>query len=148
MVRELTFASNQFTSQLVNRRPLEVSQTPCREELFLIMTASRRFHRAMTRPFFTKDRISHFELFDRHAEDAIKQMKERFAEGCPVDFQVSSLFDLLPHLAEYCIRRTSSPVSHWTLRQSSCWDATSGRYRRACRTPTTMAKENSLSIET
>ena len=26
-----------------------------------------RFHRTMTRPYFTKDRISHFEMFDRHA---------------------------------------------------------------------------------
>ncbi len=26
-----------------------------------------RFHRTMTRPYFTRDRISHFEMFDRHA---------------------------------------------------------------------------------
>lgn len=25
-----------------------------------------RFHRMMTRPYFSRDRISHFELFDRH----------------------------------------------------------------------------------
>jgi cytoskeletal protein CcmA (bactofilin family) len=42
----------------------------------------------MTRPFFTKDRISHFDLFDRHGEDAINQMKTRFKAGIPVDFQV------------------------------------------------------------
>ncbi|KAG1776001.1 cytochrome P450 [Suillus placidus] len=44
-------------------------------------------HRSMTRPFFSKDRISHFEIFDKHAEDAISQLKIRLREGYPVDFQ-------------------------------------------------------------
>lgn len=44
----------------------------------------------MTRPFFTKDRISHFDIFNRHAEDAISQMKARFKEGYALDFQVSA----------------------------------------------------------
>ena len=43
----------------------------------------------MTRPFFTKDRISHFENFDRHADEAINQIKARFLEGYAVDIQVS-----------------------------------------------------------
>ncbi|KDR74352.1 hypothetical protein GALMADRAFT_250207 [Galerina marginata CBS 339.88] len=46
-----------------------------------------KFHRSMTRPFFSKDRISHFDNFDRHAEAAITQLKHRQAEGFPVDFQ-------------------------------------------------------------
>ncbi|KAG2338542.1 cytochrome P450 [Suillus weaverae] len=46
-----------------------------------------RFHRSMTRPFFSKDRISHFDIFDKHAEDAISQLKIRLREGYPVDFQ-------------------------------------------------------------
>jgi hypothetical protein len=41
----------------------------------------------MTRPFFTKDRISHFDIFDRHAQDAISQLKARLTEGFPVDIQ-------------------------------------------------------------
>lgn len=41
----------------------------------------------MTRPFFSKDRIAHFDIFDRHASDVISQMKRRFREGYPVDFQ-------------------------------------------------------------
>ncbi|KAH7882561.1 cytochrome P450 [Phlebopus sp. FC_14] len=54
-----------------------------------------KFHRSMTRPFFTHDRISHFNIFDRHAEDAINQMKVRFRSGHPVDFQdVISRFTL------------------------------------------------------
>ncbi|KAI0745823.1 cytochrome P450 monooxygenase pc-2 [Earliella scabrosa] len=48
-----------------------------------------KFHRSMTRPFFSKDRISHFELFDRrvHAADAIEQLKSRMREGYAVDWQ-------------------------------------------------------------
>lgn len=41
----------------------------------------------MTRPFFSKDRISDFELFDRHSDQVIAKMKERFKEGIPVDIQ-------------------------------------------------------------
>ncbi|KAH7888187.1 cytochrome P450 [Phlebopus sp. FC_14] len=46
-----------------------------------------KFHRSMTRPFFSKDRISHFDIFEKHAEDAIAQLKARLREGYPVDFQ-------------------------------------------------------------
>ena len=42
----------------------------------------------MTRPFFHKERLSHFEIFDRNADDAIHQLKERLKEGHPVDVQV------------------------------------------------------------
>ena len=41
----------------------------------------------MTRPFFSKDRVGDFELFDRHADQVIAKMKERFKEGTPVDIQ-------------------------------------------------------------
>ncbi|KAJ7703697.1 cytochrome P450 [Mycena rosella] len=46
-----------------------------------------KFHRAMTRPFFKRDRISDFELFDRHSLDAIGHIKKRLNEGHPFDFQ-------------------------------------------------------------
>ncbi|KAJ8093023.1 hypothetical protein PM082_020504 [Marasmius tenuissimus] len=41
----------------------------------------------MTRPFFTRDRIGHFELFDRHAEIAITQIRNRMQAGYSIDFQ-------------------------------------------------------------
>ncbi|KAI0677045.1 cytochrome P450 monooxygenase pc-3 [Trametes maxima] len=54
-----------------------------------------KFHRMMTRPYFSRDRISHFELFDRHTDLAIRKMKERFSGGHAVDFQdVISRFTL------------------------------------------------------
>lgn len=46
-----------------------------------------KFHRSITRPFFTKDRISDFANFDRHAQDAIKKAKDRLAQGYSIDFQ-------------------------------------------------------------
>lgn len=46
-----------------------------------------KFHRSMTRPFFSRDRISHFDIFDRHAEHLISRIKQRNALGLAVDFQ-------------------------------------------------------------
>ncbi|KAI6168966.1 cytochrome P450 [Pisolithus thermaeus] len=46
-----------------------------------------KFHRSITRPFFSKDRISHFDIFEKHAEDTINQAKVRLQDGYPVDFQ-------------------------------------------------------------
>ena len=41
----------------------------------------------MTRPFFSKDRIGDFELFDRHADNAIAKLKARLKDGIAVDIQ-------------------------------------------------------------
>ncbi|CAL1701116.1 unnamed protein product [Somion occarium] len=46
-----------------------------------------KFHRSMTRPFFSRDRIGHFDLFDRHAEVTINKIKERMKTGEAIDFQ-------------------------------------------------------------
>lgn len=42
----------------------------------------------MTRPFFSRDRISEFDNFDRHADATIKALKTRIRAGYAVDFQV------------------------------------------------------------
>lgn len=47
-----------------------------------------RFHRGITRPYFHKDRISDFELFEKYADYAISQIRARTREGQPVEFQV------------------------------------------------------------
>ncbi|KAJ6482845.1 cytochrome P450 [Mycena vitilis] len=44
-------------------------------------------HRAMTRPYFARDRVRHFEIFDRHAETAVALIKGRLKDGHAVDFQ-------------------------------------------------------------
>ena len=47
------------------------SWTLCRCALYAL-TLTRlgemwKFHRSMTRPFFSRDRISHFDIFEKHA---------------------------------------------------------------------------------
>ncbi|KAI0747481.1 cytochrome P450 [Fomes fomentarius] len=46
-----------------------------------------KFHRTMTRPFFSRERITHFDIFDRHAEHALNKISSRLKEGVPVDWQ-------------------------------------------------------------
>ncbi|KAF9070001.1 cytochrome P450 [Rhodocollybia butyracea] len=46
-----------------------------------------KFHRSMSRPFFTRDRVTHFDMFDRHADTVISLMKTRIRSGYAVDFQ-------------------------------------------------------------
>ncbi|QRV93092.1 cytochrome P450 family protein [Ceratobasidium sp. AG-Ba] len=48
-----------------------------------------KFHRTMSRPYFSRDRISHFDNFARHSDMAISKILARLAEPSrpPVDFQ-------------------------------------------------------------
>ncbi|KAI0314117.1 cytochrome P450, partial [Amylostereum chailletii] len=46
-----------------------------------------KFHRSMTRPFFSRDRISHFDIFNRHVDVALEHMKTRLREGYALDMQ-------------------------------------------------------------
>lgn len=49
-----------------------------------------KFHRTMARPFFTRERVTEFDIFARHAEEVIQKMKDSFNAGTPVDLQVRS----------------------------------------------------------
>ncbi|CDO71400.1 hypothetical protein BN946_scf184908.g158 [Trametes cinnabarina] len=70
----------------------------------------------MTRPYFSRERISHFELFDRHAGLAIKKMKERLRGGHAVDFQdVVSRFTLdsaTQFLFGKCVQSLEDPLPY------------------------------------
>lgn len=46
-----------------------------------------KFHRSITRPFFTRDRVTDFDNFERHTQEALKRAKARLAKGYPIDFQ-------------------------------------------------------------
>ncbi|RXW17453.1 hypothetical protein EST38_g8392 [Candolleomyces aberdarensis] len=46
-----------------------------------------RFHRTMARPFFSRDRVTDLELFDRHIQSAISLMRQRMSAGYAIDFQ-------------------------------------------------------------
>ncbi|KLO12036.1 cytochrome P450 [Schizopora paradoxa] len=54
-----------------------------------------RFHRTMTRPFFSRERIFYFQIFENHASHAIRLVKHRLSEGYAVDLHdVSCRFTL------------------------------------------------------
>ena len=42
----------------------------------------------MTRPFFSRERVTDMEIFQRHADEAIFRIKERCQTGEPIEFQV------------------------------------------------------------
>ncbi|KIL67120.1 hypothetical protein M378DRAFT_23065 [Amanita muscaria Koide BX008] len=46
-----------------------------------------KFHRSISRPAFTRERISDYEIFDRHTKMVISQLKNRLKQGYAVDFQ-------------------------------------------------------------
>ncbi|KAH8799628.1 cytochrome P450 [Flagelloscypha sp. PMI_526] len=45
-----------------------------------------KFHRGLTRPLFTRERISDFENFQIHADHAIEKLRARLGEGYAVNF--------------------------------------------------------------
>ncbi|KAJ6509737.1 hypothetical protein DFH09DRAFT_942343 [Mycena vulgaris] len=58
-----------------------------------------RFHRSMTRPFFSRERITDFDIFDKHANDAIRQAAARLRQGYAVDIQVDTYLINLQNVA-------------------------------------------------
>ena len=42
----------------------------------------------MTRPFFTRERISDFDIYDRNCDTSLDLAKIRLREGYPIEFQV------------------------------------------------------------
>ncbi|KAJ7872727.1 cytochrome P450 monooxygenase pc-1 [Mycena leptocephala] len=89
------------------------------------------FHRSMTRPYFTRDRIQHFEIFSRNAEKTINHIKSRMREGNAVDFQdlisrftmdsateflFGSCVDSLSSTLPYPANATYIPAAHNSVR--------------------------------
>ncbi|KAJ7485209.1 cytochrome P450 monooxygenase pc-2 [Mycena galericulata] len=69
--------------------------TPCIDCRVIIKDEMWKFHRSLARPFFSQERIRDFDIFDDHAGQAISLMRNRLAEGHPIDFQdVVSRFTL------------------------------------------------------
>ncbi|CAA7262232.1 unnamed protein product [Cyclocybe aegerita] len=46
-----------------------------------------KFHRSLTRPFFTRERLSDFDIYDRNGEKALTLARERLAQGHSVNVQ-------------------------------------------------------------
>ncbi|KAG1903101.1 cytochrome P450 [Suillus fuscotomentosus] len=70
-----------------------------------------KLHRTMTRPFFTHDRISHFEIFDRHASRAIALAKDRSRMDLAIDFQDLILRFTLDSASEFLFGHCTDSLS-------------------------------------
>ncbi|KAF9471382.1 cytochrome P450 [Pholiota conissans] len=46
-----------------------------------------KFHRSITRPFFTRERISDFEIYERNCDRSLGEARIRLEEGYSIDFQ-------------------------------------------------------------
>ncbi|KAG2133190.1 cytochrome P450 [Suillus bovinus] len=75
-----------------------------------------KLHRTMTRPFFNHDRMSHFEIFDRHVNRTIALAKERFKMDLAIDFQVGLQLGILTSLLKNC---PQDLISRFTLDSAS-----------------------------
>lgn len=75
----------------------------------------------MARPFFTRERISDFEIYERNCDLSLGHAKNRLAEGHPIDFQVCNLFLQMRRafISRHALHRTLYPASHWTPLPSS-----------------------------
>ncbi|KAI0774073.1 cytochrome P450 monooxygenase pc-3 [Fomes fomentarius] len=75
-----------------------------------------KFHRSMSRPFFSRERISHFELFDRHADTTLNLMRERVRSNTPFDFQDLIARFTLDSATEFlfgsCVHSLHSPLPY------------------------------------
>ncbi|KAJ7272402.1 cytochrome P450 [Mycena rebaudengoi] len=75
-----------------------------------------KFHRAATRPFFNRDRISDFDIFGQHADHAIALMKQRMRAGHPVDFEDLAGRFTMDSAADFlfgvCVNSLSAPLPY------------------------------------
>ncbi|GJJ08807.1 hypothetical protein Clacol_003026 [Clathrus columnatus] len=83
-----------------------------------------KFHRSLTRPFFSRDRITDFELFNHHADTVISKIKQRAVEQEPIDFQdLMSRFTLdsaTQFLFGSCVDSLSAPLPYaWNSLKSN-----------------------------
>ncbi|KAF5329227.1 hypothetical protein D9619_009315 [Psilocybe cf. subviscida] len=70
-----------------------------------------KFHRSITRPFFVRERISDFEIYERNADYALAQAKERLADGISVDFQDLTARFTLDSAAEFLFGANVNSIS-------------------------------------
>ncbi|KAG9039054.1 hypothetical protein FRB95_012765 [Tulasnella sp. JGI-2019a] len=73
-------------------------------------------HRSMTRPFFTRDRVTDFDIFDRHTDTLLRKLHERCETGIPVDFQEAitqfSTDSATEFLFGHCAHALSTPLTY------------------------------------
>ncbi|THV01193.1 cytochrome P450, partial [Dendrothele bispora CBS 962.96] len=70
-----------------------------------------KFHRNMTRPFFSRVRISDYDVFERYAEETLSVLAERLASGHPVDFQDAVARFTLDSATEFLFGKAVDAIS-------------------------------------
>ncbi|KAL0948934.1 hypothetical protein HGRIS_009041 [Hohenbuehelia grisea] len=95
-----------------------------------------KFHRSMTRPFFSRERISHFELFGRKADVAVEQLKARLREGYAVDIQDAASRFTLDSATEFLFGQNVNSLSAglpypYTAPQTSSYNHPANQFARA-----------------
>ncbi|KAH9478505.1 Cytochrome P450 monooxygenase 75 [Psilocybe cubensis] len=79
--------STQFESFIKGPLVLSQMESLFGEGVFNSEGEMWKFHRAMTRPFFSRERISDFEIYDRNWNISLTLAKDRLAEGYSIDVQ-------------------------------------------------------------
>ena len=77
----------------------------------------------MTRPFFTRERISDFDIYDRNCDKALEAAKGRLRQGHPIEFQVKPSILLQKYSTSnrnFFAFRILLEDLLWTLPPSSC----------------------------
>jgi hypothetical protein len=77
----------------------------------------------VTRPFFARERVTDFRIFDSKANFAIEKMQERFEQGLAIDFQVGiCLLFIQKRLCQIVLSRTFAAGSHLIRLVSFSWE--------------------------
>ncbi|KAJ7618428.1 cytochrome P450 [Roridomyces roridus] len=85
--REITTVEPEYIKVILATEFDKFCKDPNSDGILHSLLGSGIFHRGLARPFFSRERISDFAMFDRHTQKAIGLMKKRLAEGHPLDFQ-------------------------------------------------------------
>ena len=65
----------------------------------------------MTRPFFTRERINDFDIYDKHCATTLQLARTRLAEGYPIEFQVN----LFSYESARILKAAQDLVARFTL---------------------------------
>ncbi|KAJ6544205.1 cytochrome P450 monooxygenase pc-2 [Mycena capillaripes] len=79
--------ATEFDNYWKGPRDTRMGQSLTGSGIFNVNDDMWKFHRGLARPVFNRERISDFALFDKHTHETLSRMKNRLAEGEPVDFQ-------------------------------------------------------------
>lgn len=63
--------------------------------MLLMLLLSNNIYSTVTRPFFSKERVTDLILYDRMTATTLQKMQDRLDAGLAVDFQVRAIVVIL-----------------------------------------------------